>query len=96
MFSFWKKRKAEPQPAAESALAAAPEPAQAPTPATAVPTPAADTPAAVVTPDASASTPTPPATEDARPGWLSRLGFGGAPAPEPAAPQAPASAPVET
>ncbi|CAJ0682701.1 Signal recognition particle receptor FtsY [Ralstonia mannitolilytica] len=96
MFSFWKKRKAEPQPAAESAPAAAPEPAQAPTPAAAVPTPAADTPAPVVTPDASASTPTQPATEDARPGWLSRLGFGGAPAPEPAAPQAPAPAPIET
>ncbi|CAJ0738270.1 signal recognition particle-docking protein FtsY [Ralstonia mannitolilytica] len=96
MFSFWKKRKAEPQPAAESAPAAAPEPAQAPTPAAAVPPPAADTPAPVVTPDASASTPTQPATEDARPGWLSRLGFGGAPAPEPAAPQAPAPAPIET
>jgi fused signal recognition particle receptor len=96
MFSFWKKRKAEPQPAAESAPAAAPEPAQAPTPAAAVPTPAADTPAPVVTPDASASTPTQPATEDARPGWLSRLGFGGGAAPEPAAPQAPAPAPIET
>jgi fused signal recognition particle receptor len=96
MFSFWKKRKAEPQPAAESAPAAAPEPAQAPTPAAAVPTPAADTPAPVVTPDASVSTPTQPATEDARPGWLSRLGFGGGAVPEPAAPQAPAPAPIET
>ncbi|MGN8060576.1 signal recognition particle-docking protein FtsY [Ralstonia sp. 22111] len=33
MFSFWKKRKAEPQPAAEPTPAAAPEAAQAPAPA---------------------------------------------------------------
>jgi len=39
MFSFWKKRKAEPQPAAEPTPAAAPEAAQAPAPA-AIPTPA--------------------------------------------------------
>ena len=39
MFSFWKKRKAEPQPAAEPTPAAAPEAAQAPAPA-AIPAPA--------------------------------------------------------
>ena len=39
MFSFWKKRKAEPQPAAEPTPAAAPEAAQAPAPA-AIPGPA--------------------------------------------------------
>jgi len=39
MFSFWKKRKAEPQPAAEPTPAAAPEAAQAPALA-AIPTPA--------------------------------------------------------
>ena len=33
MFSFWKKRKAEPQPAAEPTPAVAPEAAQAPAPA---------------------------------------------------------------
>lgn len=93
MFSFWKKRKAEPQPAAESAPAATPEAGpeavQVPTPAAAVPAPAA------VTPEASTPTPTPPVAEEARPGWLSRLGLGGGATPEPAAPQAPAPAPVE-
>ncbi|KMW46358.1 signal recognition particle-docking protein FtsY [Ralstonia insidiosa] len=98
MFSFWKKRKAEPQPAAEPTPAAAPEaiPAPAPVPAPAAPTPAAtpDTSTAALTRDASAATPTPPAAEESRPGWLSRLGFGGGATPEPVAPEAPASTPA--
>ncbi|MDO3622343.1 signal recognition particle-docking protein FtsY [Ralstonia pseudosolanacearum] len=66
MFSFWKKRKAEPQPAAEPAPpAAAPEAAQAPAPAPApvaapVPTPA---PAPVAVPDTPAA-PAAPAALD--------------------------------
>ncbi|AZU57205.1 signal recognition particle-docking protein FtsY [Ralstonia pseudosolanacearum] len=65
MFSFWKKRKAEPQPAAEPAPpAAAPEAAQAPAPAsvaTPVPTPA---PAPVAAPVAVPDTPAAPAALD--------------------------------
>ncbi|WP_197337672.1 signal recognition particle-docking protein FtsY [Ralstonia solanacearum] len=60
MFSFWKKRKAEPQPAAEPAPpAAAPEAVQAPVPApVASPTPApipAPAPAPVAVPDTPAA-----------------------------------------
>ncbi|CAH0440915.1 signal recognition particle-docking protein FtsY [Ralstonia pseudosolanacearum] len=92
MFSFWKKRKAEPQPAAEPAPpAAAPEAAQAPAPAPApvaapVPTPAPapvavpDTPAAPAALDMQAddieTVPTPPVVEQARKGWMSRLRSG--------------------
>ncbi|AGH82929.1 signal recognition particle-docking protein FtsY [Ralstonia nicotianae] len=92
MFSFWKKRKAEPQPAAELAPpAAAPEAAQAPAPAPApvaapVPTPAPapvavpDTPAAPAALDMQAddieTVPTPPVVEQARKGWMSRLRSG--------------------
>ncbi|AOE88525.1 signal recognition particle-docking protein FtsY [Ralstonia pseudosolanacearum] len=90
MFSFWKKRKAEPQPAAEPAPpAAAPEAAQAPAPApvaTPVPTPAPapvavpDTPAAPAALDMQAddieTVPTPPVVEQARKGWMSRLRSG--------------------
>jgi len=86
MFSFWKKRKAEPQPAAEPTPAAAPAAAQEPIPAPA-PAPAVtpDAPRATTTPDVSATPSTPPAAEDTRPGWLSRLGFGAGATPEPAA-----------
>ncbi|WP_197388291.1 signal recognition particle-docking protein FtsY [Ralstonia pseudosolanacearum] len=92
MFSFWKKRKAEPQPAAEPAPpAAAPEAAQAPAPAPApvaapVPMPAPapvavpDTPAAPAALDMQAddieTVPTPPVVEQARKGWMSRLRSG--------------------
>ncbi|MHA6909088.1 signal recognition particle-docking protein FtsY [Ralstonia pseudosolanacearum] len=92
MFSFWKKRKAEPQPAAEPAPpAAAPEAAQAPAPAPApvaapVPTPAPapvavpDTPTAPAALDMQAddieTVPTPPVVEQARKGWMSRLRSG--------------------
>ncbi len=90
MFSFWKKRKAEPQPAAEPAPPAAmPEAAQAPAPspvATPVPTPAPapvavpDTPAAPAALDMQAddieTVPTPPVVEQARKGWMSRLRSG--------------------
>ncbi|MHA6879609.1 signal recognition particle-docking protein FtsY [Ralstonia pseudosolanacearum] len=90
MFSFWKKRKAEPQPAAEPAPpAAAPEAAQAPAPAPVaapVPTPAPapvavpDTPAAPAALDMQAddieTVPTPPVVEQARKGWMSRLRSG--------------------
>ncbi|MBB6592150.1 signal recognition particle-docking protein FtsY [Ralstonia solanacearum] len=90
MFSFWKKRKAEPQPAAEPAPpAAAPEAAQAQVPApvaspVAVPvaTPVAvpDTPAAPAALDMQAddieTVPTPPVVEQARKGWMSRLRSG--------------------
>ena len=97
MFSFWKKRKAEPQPAAEPTPAAAPEAAQAPIPAP-VPAPAVTpgAPSAIPTPDASTTPSTPPAAEDARLGWLSRLGFGASATPEPTAAQptpAPSPAP---
>ncbi|ALF89205.1 MULTISPECIES: signal recognition particle-docking protein FtsY [Ralstonia solanacearum species complex] len=90
MFSFWKKRKAEPQPAAEPAPpAAAPEAVQAPVPApVASPTPAPapapvavpDTPAAPAALDMQAddieTVPTPPVMEQARKGWMSRLRSG--------------------
>lgn len=90
MFSFWKKRKAEPQPAAEPAPpAAAPEAVQAPVPApVASPTPAPapapvavpDTPAAPAALDMQAddieTVPTPPVVEQARKGWMSRLRSG--------------------
>ncbi len=92
MFSFWKKRKAEPQPAAEPAPpAAAPEAVQAPVPApVASPTPTpAPAPAPVAVPDTPAApaaldmqaddietVPTPPVMEQARKGWMSRLRSG--------------------
>ncbi|MDC6177321.1 signal recognition particle-docking protein FtsY [Ralstonia solanacearum] len=65
MFSFWKKRKAEPQPAAEPAPpAAAPEAVQAPVPApVASPTPA-PTPAPAPAPVAVPDTPAAPAALD--------------------------------
>jgi len=95
MFSFWKKRKAEPQPAAELTPAATPEAVQAPVPAPVVATPAAaDAPVTAVAPDASATTPTPSAAEETRPGWLSRLGFGAGATPEPVTPQTPAPTPA--
>ena len=93
MFSFWKKRKAEPQPAAEpTPPAAAPE--TAPAPVAPTPSVASDAPDVAPPSDASAGASTPAAAETARPGWLSRLGFGGGATPEPTAPQAPAPAPA--
>ncbi|MCO5397145.1 signal recognition particle-docking protein FtsY [Ralstonia soli] len=97
MFSFWKKRKAEPQLAVEPTPEAAPEAVQAPVPASAAPSPAATlgAPGTTDAPDGSATPATPPIAEEARPGWLSRLGFGAGTAPEPAAaPQAPAPSPA--
>ncbi|WER46360.1 signal recognition particle-docking protein FtsY [Cupriavidus sp. WKF15] len=85
MFSFWKKRKAEPAPAPAEPPAAAPAPTPAPTPA---PSPKADpaqslapAPAAVVTAAPAALedlelTPAPAQTAEARRGWMQRLRTG--------------------
>ncbi|CAH0446574.1 Signal recognition particle receptor FtsY [Ralstonia syzygii subsp. syzygii] len=84
MFSFWKKRKAEPQPAAEPVPpAAAPEAVKAPAPvASPAPAPVAvpDTPATPAALNMQAddieTVPTPPVVEQARNGWMSRLRSG--------------------
>ncbi|CAG9178501.1 Signal recognition particle receptor FtsY [Cupriavidus laharis] len=87
MFSFWKKRKAEPAPAPAEPPAAAPAPAPAPSPAASpaqslAPSPAPVVPAASAPVAAPAAledmelTPPPAQTVEARRGWMQRLRTG--------------------
>ncbi len=89
MFSFWKKRKAEPAPAPAEPPAAAPAPSPAASPAQSLApspapvVPAAQSPAAVpapvaapAAPDEMELTPAPAQTAEARRGWVQRLRTG--------------------